>query len=294
MKILAVSRGENFSPNLVDNDAKILAAVVGGLRECGHNVVNITESDLIDGNVPSGCKLIVNMCRDSRSLSILSRMESEGSIVVNSPQGIANCNRECLTHLLLDAGVPHPDSLIVNTSEAIGQRLNIGGYTDCWVKRADCQTMQKDDVVFCRGIDDAERVIADYRLRGIERAVISKHLEGDLVKFYGVENSDFFCWFYPFDRGHSKFGYEEINGKSQGIEFDITKLRKICSLAARTLRVVVYGGDAVIAADGSIRIIDFNDWPSFSPCREEGARAIVQSIESIIYEIQQRRISVNA
>ncbi len=282
MKILAVSRGETFSPNLVDNDAKILAAVVDGLRERGHEVETITEGDLIEGNIPSGCKLIVNMCRDSRSLSVLNRMESEGNIVINSPQGIANCNREKLTRLLLDAGVPHPDSLIVNTSEEIREQLNQGGYADCWVKRADCQTMQKDDVVFCHSIDDVERVMADYRSRGIERAVISKHLEGDLVKFYGVENSDFFCWFYPFDRGHSKFGYEEVNGKSKGIEFDLRKLREICSEAARTLKVTVYGGDAVIAPDGSIRIIDFNDWPSFSPCREEGARAIVKSIESIL------------
>lgn len=282
MKVLAVSRGETFSPNLVDNDAKILAAVVGGLREHGHEVVTVTEGDLIEGNFPAECQLVVNMCRDSRSLSVLSRMESEGATVINSPQGIANCNRERLTRLLLDAGVPHPDSLIVNTSDAVREQLTIGGYADCWVKRADCQTMQKDDVVFCHNIDDIERVMADYRCREIERAVISKHLEGDLVKFYGVENSDFFCWFYPFDRGHSKFGYEEINGKSKGIEFDLSKLREICSAAARTLGVTVYGGDAVIAADGSIRLIDFNDWPSFSPCREEGARAIVQSIESII------------
>lgn len=282
MKVLAVSRGENFSPNLVDNDAKILAAVVDGLRGCGHEVISVTEKDLIDRKIPADSKLIVNMCRDSRSLSVLSRMESDGVTVINSPQGITNCNRERLTRLLLEEGVPHPDSMIVNTTDAIRDKFIHDGYKECWIKRADCQTMQKDDVVFCHNIDDVERVMADYRHRGIKRAVISKHLEGDLVKFYGVENSNFFCWFYPFDRGHSKFGYEEINGKSKGIEFDLNKLREICSAAARTLGVTVYGGDAVVAVDGSIRLIDFNDWPSFSPCREEGARAIVQSINSII------------
>ena len=35
------------------------------------------------------------------------------------------------------------------------------------------------------------------------------------------------------------------------------------------LNVPVYGGDCVVSEDGSIRIIDFNDWPSFAPCREE-------------------------
>lgn len=28
------------------------------------------------------------------------------------------------------------------------------------------------------------------------------------------------------------------------------------------LNVPVYGGDCVVSEDGSIRIIDFNDWPS--------------------------------
>ena len=41
--------------------------------------------------------------------------------------------------------------------------------------------------------------------------------------------------------------------------------------AADMLNVPVYGGDCVVSEDGSIRIIDFNDWPSFAPCRDEAA-----------------------
>lgn len=283
MNILAISRGETFSPNLVDNDAKILAAVVAGLRSHGHDVTMMAEGDLIAGQqLPENMDLIVNMCRDNRSLERLRLLENGGVKVVNSPEGIANCNREIMTRLLLAAGVPHPDSLIVSSSDSVRDEMTKGEYLDCWVKRGDCQTMQKDDVVFCHGIDDVERVLGDYRNRGIDRAVISKHLEGDLVKFYAVEDTDFFCWFYPFDRGHSKFGYEEVNGKSQGIRFDEAELRRVCSAAAKTLGVRVYGGDAVVAPDGSIRLIDFNDWPSFSPCREEGATAIVESIEAVL------------
>ncbi len=282
MNVLAVSRGENFSPNLVDNDAKILAAVADGLRDRGHDVTTITEGDLIEGRIPQGVGLIVNMCRDRRSLECLRTMEQSGVIVVNSPDGIANCNRETLTRMLLDAGVPHPDSLIVNPTDSVRESLLQGDYHKCWVKRGDCQTMQKDDVVFCNNPEDVERALNDYSHRGIGRAVISKHLEGDLVKFYAVEDSDFFCWFYPFDRGHSKFGYEEVNGKSKGLRFDVSDLRRVCSAAARTLGVRIYGGDAVVADNGTIRLIDFNDWPSFSPCREDGAQAIIQSIESIL------------
>ena len=44
------------------------------------------------------------------------------------------------------------------------------------------------------------------------------------------------------------------------------------------LVVDVYGGDAIVAPDGTIRIIDFNDWPSFAPCCQDGGKAIAQAI----------------
>ena len=33
-----------------------------------------------------------------------------------------------------------------------------------------------------------------------------------------------------------------------------------------------------MGSDGVLKIIDFNDWPSFSSCREEASRAIVARI----------------
>ena len=38
------------------------------------------------------------------------------------------------------------------------------------------------------------------------------------------------------------------------------------------LDVPVYGGDCVVSSSGEIRIIDFNDWPSFARCREEAGK----------------------
>ena len=93
---------------------------------------------------------------------------------------------------------------------------------------------------------------------------------GDLIKFYGIHNSPFFFWFYPFDEGHSKYGLEAINGKSKGIDFDIERLKDICHDASEALGVEIYGGD--------IRIIDFNDWPSFAPCRNEAAPFIAKAV----------------
>ena len=44
------------------------------------------------------------------------------------------------------------------------------------------------------------------------------------------------------------------------------------------LDVKIYGGDCIVDQDGSIRIIDFNDWPSFAPCRKEAAPFIAKCV----------------
>ena len=102
------------------------------------------------------------------------------------------------------------------------------------------------------------------------------------MKFYGVQGTDYFFWFYPYDAGHSKYGLEAINGKSRGIKFDEAELRRICEEASEALDVKIYGGDCIIDPDGSIRIIDFNDWPSFAPCRKEAAPHIAKCIFNTI------------
>ena len=50
------------------------------------------------------------------------------------------------------------------------------------------------------------------------------------------------------------------------------------------LDVVVYGGDCIISPEGDIQIIDFNDWPSFAPCRNEAGPQIARRIMAMIKE----------
>jgi hypothetical protein len=229
------------------------------------------ESD-IDADV------VLNMCREQASIAKLQSLEDKGVIVINSGYGIENCTREKMTRLLMGHGIPYPDSLIVNTNESVGRELVEAGFSSCWIKRGDFHAMHKEDVSYCRHIEEAQDMLQEYCLRGIRRAVINRHLEGDLVKFYGISGQPFFYWFYPFDMGHSKYGYEAVNGKSQGIPFSEDYLREICQKASDTLEVKVYGGDCIVDQDGSIRIIDFNDWPSFAPCRKEAAPFIAKCV----------------
>ncbi len=84
MRILAVARGEEFSPNLVDNDAKILAEVVKNLRLSGHEVEVISESQLTGAEHVDA---VFQMCRSERAVASLHRLDERGVRIINSPQG---------------------------------------------------------------------------------------------------------------------------------------------------------------------------------------------------------------
>lgn len=282
IKIAGIMRAGAYSPNHIGNDAAIFNAVADQLRKRGCIVTIYSEEQFNNGAVKED--IIVNMCREMKSIHRLQKLEDEGALVINSGYGIENCTRERMTRILIGSNIPYPDSLIVNTDESIKEALKQAGFTKCWIKRGDFHAMHKEDVSYVRHTEEAQEVLQEYFLRGIKRAVINRHLVGDLIKFYGVQGSPFFFWFYPFDEGHSKYGHEAINGKSQGLEFDKELMRDICHKASEVLDVKIYGGDCIVSPDGDIRIIDFNDWPSFAPCRQEAAPHIAKCILSTIKE----------
>ncbi len=276
IRIAGIMRAGAYSPNHIGNDAAIFNAAADELRKRGCIVDIFSEEDFIVKDIDA--HVIVNMCREQASIAKLQKVEDEGAIVINSGYGIENCTRERMTRLLLSHGIPYPDSLIVNTDESVVRQLEDVGFSSCWIKRGDFHAMHKEDVSYCRHAEEAQGMLQEYWLRGIRRAVINRHLKGDLIKFYGVSGQPFFYWFYPFDLGHSKYGNEAVNGKSQGIPFSEEYLREICQKASDVLEVKIYGGDCIVAPDGSIRIIDFNDWPSFAPCRKEAAPYIAKCV----------------
>lgn len=282
IKIAGILRAGAYSPNHIGNDAAIFNATMDQLRKRGLQVSVYSEEQLAAGEVTE--HIIVNMCRERRSIELLQLMEDRGDLVINSGYGIFNCTRERMTRILMANNIPYPPSVIVNTNERVKSALEEAGIDRAWIKRGDFHAMHKEDVSYVRHAEEAQEVLQEYFLRGIPRAVINRHLPGDLIKFYGVAGTPFFYWFYPFDEGHSKYGHEAINGKSQGLPFDRDHLRDLCHKAADVLDVKIYGGDCIVGEDGTISIIDFNDWPSFAPCRNEAAphiaKCILQSIKN--------------
>jgi hypothetical protein len=63
-----------------------------------------------------------------------------------------------------------------------------------------------------------------------------------------------------------------------GHSFDEARLSKAGLAAAAALGLEVFGGDAVIKADGEPMIIDLNAWPSYALYRDRAAEAIADCL----------------
>jgi len=259
--ILAIYRAERFSPNSVEKDRGILEAVTRNLILHGYSVKMIKEEML---EPDEQADIIITMGRHRRTLGILRAYEAKGTLVINTPGSVEACARATADRIMRDNGIP------------VAPREGCDGY---WIKRGDESAQSKDDVMFAA--DETEKSIKIGRLtaRGITDIVVTAHVKGDLVKFYGVRGTGFFRTFYPNDDGISKFGDELINGPARHYAFSESLLRGDAEKAAALIGTDIYGGDCIVREDGSYAIIDFNDWPSFSRCREEAAEAIADKIE---------------
>jgi hypothetical protein len=146
------------------------------------------------------------------------------------------------------------------------------------LKRADATTQEAGDVLFVPDAEALSEGLAAFQRRGIQAYTVSKHVEGDVVKFYGVRGTGFFRYYYPTDDGDLKFADEQHNGAAHHYGFDAERLHADAERLARGVGVMVYGGDCIVSSDGSYSMVDFNDWPSYSRCREEAADAICRLV----------------
>lgn len=257
MSVLAVLRDERFSPNAVERDRAIMMAVVEKLQMLGHTVSVVSEAQL---PVSGDYELILSMGRLPQTLCWLNQQDAR---VINTADGVARCTRSIVERLMRETGVPVPP------------QQGSHGY---WLKRGDAAAQEKNDVVFA--VDEAalEACKAAFRQRGINDYTVSAHVVGDVVKFYGVRGTGFFRYYYPADDGETKFGDERRNGVAHHYPFSAEDLQRTSERLAAAVGVDVYGGDCIVKQDGTFCVIDFNDWPSFSRCREEAASAVIKLI----------------
>lgn len=266
IRIAAVLRAGIFSPNHIGNDAAILHATAGELRRRGCQVNVYSEQEFLERAVDED--IVLAMCRGPQTVERLQRLEDKGMTVINSGYGIENCVRMIMTGMLQEAGIPIPESIVVDTNVEARRRLERAGFGICWVKRADSPTLHQEDSCRCRHPEEAQEILHEFFFRGIRKAVVSRYVEGERIRFYGVASSGWFHCFIPFGAGTI---LETDEQKKE-------RIRDIAMKAAATLGVDIFGGDMVMTPQGDIYLANFDDWPSFAPIRKEAAKAIAKSV----------------
>lgn len=273
MNIAAIERAHEHSPGMVDNDHAILAATAEHLRAMGHNVefTNILQAQ--------NCKFdaVIHMSRTKELLEALKETEKYSTRIFNTPQAVEHCSRSTFVKILAQKGIPQPIYITIEGNDAPCE-----GYP-MWLKRGDGWSCHQGDVVFAKSRIEATEAIQNMRKRGVKEILTSPHIEGDIIKFYGVSGSDetppFFCLYYP-DATKSKFQLERHNGECHKYPFHIETLQSIAFAAAKAIGIDIFGGDCIVSPKGEIQIIDINDFPSFKSCRDEAAAAIATLINS--------------
>jgi hypothetical protein len=260
---VGVLREPAHSPGRVDDDAAIMRRVGEAMTERGFNVELVAADAVIEVSSPN----IFVMCERGTALDRLAAMEKAGSIVVNAPAAIRNTYRHRMVKLFAQHCVSAPMSWIV-ASDA-----NMARPADCaWIKRYDFHATQREDVMYAASETGWREALRRFSERGIPFVIAQEHVTGDLVKFYGVRNGaastdgNWFQWFYHRDKG------------MLGHAFDPARLREAALHAAAALELEIFGGDAVIKANGEPMIIDLNAWPSYALYRDRAAQAIADCL----------------
>ena len=99
IRVIGVSRGNEYSPNHVDNDAAILRLAAEALERMGCEVTIYPEKEFVAQNIEG--EFIFDMARDRATIERLKKLEDVGALVVNSAYGIDNCVRQQMTELLV-------------------------------------------------------------------------------------------------------------------------------------------------------------------------------------------------
>ena len=261
-KLAGIKRQVDYSPNHIENDSLILLKTSEELRNLGAEVVIYNEGTVLDNHIAAD--FIFSMAQGPATQEILFRIEKKGINMINSPQSVTNCYRVNMVKKLTENGIPFPKSIIIKTGTQCQFKIDDFNSKKIWLKRGDVHAVHREDVTLVYSEEEKNNIISEFANRKISEAVLQEHIEGDLIKFYALRETDFFYWL-------------RING-NQPVKFDIDELKRLAHCCAEILGLYVFGGDAIISEDGNISIIDINDWPSFAPIRDEASKQIAKLI----------------
>lgn len=276
MRALGILREVQNSPNRESDDALILEAVLQQLTWLGVRAEKATpeEADRLD---LSRYALIIPMCESyPRIKRLLSASQDSRALWANPPQSVLNCYRLRTLELLGE----HPDILFPRSEvRRVGRPgaepfRSPSGY---WLKRGDVHNTCDHDVVYAKTWADAGRILEDFAAREITHYVVQPHIEGDIIKFYGVGPGRWFTWFH----------HDPTRARRH--PFSVDELARTAAEGARSLDLTIYGGDAIVSPDGTVTLLDLNSWPSFARVRQEAAIQIAWHLQTRLAAPAHRR-----
>ncbi len=261
--IYGIYREEALSPGKVAEDAAILEAVLHRLEANGWETRRLTAENIPEN--PPEARGVLHMAQDPAAVARLAGWEKKGLRLINSPQAMQHCSRKQLCSMLDGPDFPFPPTRYFSLAEAEanwGREFPGPG----WLKRADIHAEGPGDVVRVSDPAQAQEVLADFARRHILGLIWQEHVTGREIKFYTVGPGTFFR---TFDAGTDA----EATGPS------VAALKDLAVRLASLSRLEVFGGDAIVTPDGEPVLIDLNDWPSFSRCREAAAQEIAHYVK---------------
>jgi len=258
-----IFREAAHSPGRESDDTEILRLTGKHLETRGLQVI-LKTPDEVNGVDDVRPRFVFLMCERVEALQQLGALEASGVPHVNTPRAVLNTYRERMIETFAEANVPFIASRVVSTRDR-----RVESAPPVWVKRADVHNTRDGDVVFASTADAVRRALEELSARGIPRAVLQPHVDGDLVKFYGVGAGGgphgappWFRWFYHKEQ------------RLAGHAFDEGRLARLVRGAAAALGLEVYGGDVIVPPSGEPVLLDVNAWPSFALYRDEAAARI--------------------
>ena len=280
MRALGIFREAQNSPNRETDDALILKAVMDQLSILKTETALMTPEEFDRSDV-SGYDVVVPMCETYPRLMRLKKIEAEsGVVMINPPDSELGCDRtRMLASFAQTAGLFYPQTEVrrttadANTAPPAAFKASEG----YWVKRGDVHNTCSYDVVFARDWQEVETIRREFESREIKDMAVQRHVDGDLIKFYGVGPGEWFTWFY-----HDP-------STARRLPFELEDLAAQAELAAKTVSLEIFGGDAIITPDGRLFIIDINSWPSFARVRAEAAVQIARRLRARLRQTAARK-----
>jgi glutathione synthase/RimK-type ligase-like ATP-grasp enzyme len=238
-------------------------AALEQLSDMGRRVSAVSAESL-DAARPCP-EAVLTMAQSAPALAVLAGWERQGVPVVNSVAAVRTCYRKPLTALLAGAGLPVPAGRVAPVDGAAAWVFP-GRTRRFWLKRGDVHAVQAGDVVAVASRAEAERALGHFRRHGVADILVQAHVDGPVIKFYGVGANGFF-------RAYRSPDGEDVTAR-------VPTLPALAAAAAAAVGLDVYGGDAVLCPERGAVLIDLNDWPSFSPCSRAAGAGIARHVHA--------------